>query len=268
MCFPRTVKNLFKTKRDYEKIFIITFATVGLIAVIVVLVMEWSVVNNRPLMLSGAVFYFSVYLGLFIYFWTKRTDRFKFGNEKRHEFIFKDKFTDLRSRIEHDDRELLTVVAATNVPDPYKIRFYKGDPTEEKKGEEERIRKLHEDFDDYLNWIEGFAIMWKRNLIEHSELQGFWRYYIKRLREVNINEDELRTHLSQEWNYTQEEINQLLQLHRQTNVEYDPIDEKRGVKNPINPTTNPIWFYINRKEYEFNAIKELEVYLHSDVFEE
>lgn len=217
-----------------------------LVIITILAFVHYFLVDPNPIIFSIPVGYLSFVLVLHTYFWTKRTDRFRFGNEKRHQFICDEKFKDIRSRIEHNDVELQVTIAATNSVNPFDPNLL---PTRQ-------VRELHERFDAYLNWIEGFAILWKSGLIEDSELEGLWQYYPRRLSEAMITEQEIRAFLSTEWGYDETAINALFESRKKRNefpYPSDPLD----MDKEITPITRPIWFYVNRKEYVYTALVDL-----------
>lgn len=221
-----------------------SWSVLGLITILTFL--HYFLVDYNAIVFSIPVGYLSFVLALHTYFWTKRTDRFRFGNEKRHQFICDEKFKEIRSRIEHNDVALQTIVAATNSANPYDPNLL---PTRQ-------ARELHELFDAYLNWVEGFAILWKSGLIEDSELEGLWQYYPGRLSKVNITEQEIRTFLSTEWGYDDTAINTFFSSREKRDGFPYPSDPLETNKE-INPVTQPVWFYVNRPEYVYTALVDL-----------
>jgi hypothetical protein len=225
-----------------------------LVILIIWLAISWDEFTNRELIVSAAIGYFSVVLGVFAFFWKKDRDKFQFGNEKREEFILNETFMDIRSRIEHNDVVLQTVIAILNLPHP---EMYKPSllPPNIGRGMDD-TKKLHECFDNYLNWIEGFAILWKGGLIGEEELEGLWSYCSHRLREVKVEQEEVEKCLK-ELN-KDIIINDFISKLKAQEKRYDPIDGSE-----IDPITKPIWFYINEPEYDFPLLIDLIKKAHS-----
>ena len=227
-----------------ERIKVGAWVALGLIVLLAFL--HYFLVDRNSIVFSIPIGFLSFVLILLTYFWTKKTDRFRFGNEKRHQFIRDEQFMNIRSRIEHNDIELQVIVAATNSPRPYEPNLLPSG----------KAKELHELFDAYLNWVEGFAILWKSGLIEDSELEGLWQYYPIRLSEANIAEDAVRRFLSAEWNYNQTEIDEFFDFRKKTRQFPYPSDPL-GTRRKINPVTQPIWFYVNRPKYVYTALLDL-----------
>lgn len=206
----------------------------------------------------GIIVYFGFWLTTETYLWTKKIERSRFGNEKRHEFITNKIFTDIQRRIEHHDPELQTVLATLNIedPSPYEVEFFLRSQTDNmrsrgKDNPDIYMQRLHEDFDNYLNWMEGLALLWEKGLIEDDELKGLWSYYMKRLREAELNEDTLKQYLKDVWQYDDVSVEQFCSSRReqfQDKPATCPIENKR-----IDPITRPVWFYINNPLYEFES---------------
>ena len=221
-------------------------ALIALVIIIAVIAWEWlyNEVANHGLLLSAGIAYFSVFIALFAYFWKQRIGRFQFGNEKRHQFITDERFMKIRSKIERNDIELQAIVATVN-SDPYHPDVFLDD--NDKKW-------CHECFDDYLNWIEGFAILWGSGMIENEEIRGLWSYYAERLEKATMEEERFRKHLSQNWNYSDTKINSLIAKARKRKKERE---EKKGWEGEPDPIIQPIWFYVTEPEYQFDALIKL-----------
>ncbi len=212
----------------------------------------------------GIIAYFGFWLTTETYLWSKKIERSRFGNEKRHEFITNKIFTDIQRRIEHDDPELQIVLATLNIedPSPYEVEFFSRSYKDNiKDNPDVCMQRLHEDFDNYLNWMEGLAVLWKKGLIDDDELKGLWSYYMKRLREAEINEDTLKQYLKDVWKYDEVNVKQFCGLRReqiQNKPATCPIENKF-----IDPITRPIWFYINNPLYDFElTLVELAKHCH------
>lgn len=229
------------------------FIILGLIfcGIIYFITQQWSNVEARTTLIAAAVASFSVFSVLYTYYWTKSMDRFRFGNEKRHQFIFDQRLTVIRSRIEHNDIELQAILAVVNSSSPYDFEALPA-----------KYWKLHEQFDAYLNWIEGLAILWKSGLIEEKELEGLWKYYTGRLKDVNIPLDKAKQFLLKIIGYDQSKIELFIKARIESDEFKYPLDPLKSGAAKIDPITQPIWFYINWPPYEFTALKELIIHLH------
>lgn len=230
---------------------ILWLSLIGLAIVIIVVIASWCYASweARASMLGAVAVSASVIIALFVYSANKRIEKYRFGTEKRNQFICDEKFMDIRSRIEHNDAELQTIVAITNVPSPYDFHLLPSHKWE-----------LHERFDAYINWIEGYAILWNNGLIEHTELEGLWTYYTGRLAEATLDPRDL-DHYLRNLGYDQEDISAFRQSRKESsNFPYpkDAAEHIRFGKNSkIQPIEKPIWFYVCREGYEFKSLMVL-----------
>ena len=194
-------------------------------------------------------------IGAFTYVSGRRIERSRVSNDKRNEFITKDEFTDMHCRIEHNDRELQAIISAVNSKDPFSVCFVQllGDAKQHEN--ELKYRKIHENFDNYLNWIEGLAILWKRSLIEDTEVLGIWSYYATRLRDYEVDKNGLRSYLEEYWKYSKSDIERFFVARNEVLGKFEyPKDPITGKK--IDPIEKPLWFYLNYAPYSFNTLKE------------
>lgn len=242
----------FRMKESWTKVLI---SLVVLFIVVLLLYHYFDDSSSEANALIG-VFVAIAFLFTFLtYFSAKKVERFKFGNEKRHEFITNKVLAEIRSRIEHNDIKLMAVLAATNMPNQYTVKYQHNE--EEEKG----LHNLHEQFDNYLNWIEGVAILWNNGLIEEGDLKGLWQYYTNRLIEAEIDEQSLRDYLENTWHYNGKGIDEFIK-QRQESTQWMENGEKKPFYDPtkegksINPITHPVWFYINIPMYEFDTLIE------------
>ena len=219
-----------------------------LVIFIGIIIANWNCMpwDARSSILAGVAVYASVLVAVWVYTGNKRIDKYKFGTEKRNQFICDEKFMDIRSRIEHNDAELQTIIAITNTPTPYNFDLLPSHKWE-----------LHERFDTYLNWIEGYAILWNNGLIEHPELDGLWTYYTGRLAEASLESNDLENYL-RNLGYDKEEIN-AFRKSREKSQDFpyprDMSEKIRAYKDlEIDPLEKPIWFYVCREGYEFKAL--------------
>ncbi len=257
---PKNLEDeLHKLKVELKKLkpptrkepLILLLSVIGLAIVIIIVIASWCYASwdARASMLAGVAVYASVIVALLVYSENKRIEKYRFGTEKRNQFICDKMFMDIRSRIEHNDAELQTIVAITNVPSPYYFHLLPPHKWE-----------LHERFDAYLNWIEGYAILWNNGLIEHTELEGSWTYYTGRLSEATLDSHDLDQYL-RNLGYDKDDINAFRQSRKESsNFSYpEDLAEKIrfGKNSKIDPIEKPIWFYVCREGYEFKSLMAL-----------
>ena len=123
--------------------------------------------------------------------------------------------------------------------------------------------ELHEKFDNYLNYLEGVAILCTQNCIKKEELMGLWPYYFMRLRKVHtfnsngetfcVKKDNMHRHLNSLYDGDiPDEIERLW-----SNEDYGKLKDPISKQEVIDPLERPIWYYINNGDYIFTPIIEL-----------
>ena len=187
--------------------------------------------------LTGIVLLLSAALAYITYIRTRNNDQLVLSEKKRDDFNADENLAKVRMLIEHNDVELQTVIALLNTSeDPHDPTIL---PSE--------YWKLHEQFDQYLNFLEGVAILLMHKHISQESFESLWSYYFKRLREADTLDSNGETRLQVEG----------LSVNMANAVEID--DQIDG--NPqVNPIGKPIWYYILHEEYAFRyliaAVKE------------
>lgn len=213
------------------------FQLIGILGFIIGFLVWWF---NPQFKSNGEIFLYLIALLIVCitvstYEWSRDHERVRFANEKKHEFITNNLFTDIQSRIEHNDSELQIVIAIINTAyDPW---------SETNLNQNQKL--LHENFDCYVNWIESLAILLEQKLIRDEDIIGFWEYYLMRLMKVELSPP-----------YEPQEYHDEPQEYHVPEIR-DPITSEK-----IDPCKNPIWYYINNEEYKFkisDLIKRLVV---------
>lgn len=255
-------------------------------AVITWIVFLYKRLSERAMsvdVLVGTVLLISVVAAVVAYLWSRNRDVLNVSVARREEFIKNQDFQDIRMRIEHNDIELQTIIATLNVaPKPYDPKVL---PTHK--------WQLHEKFDDYLNYLEGVALLYKKGYVTKEELEGLWSYYFARLRKVHtltftephhpkkaeilecsasFYGGNIPTQIEELWsrdNYKEIPdpiIGEVCAGHNKYKKINEGLkDEDRNKK--INPIERPIWYYTNYGDYKFTAIIELlrQLYLQIDI---
>lgn len=177
-----------------------------------------------------------------------RNNRFMVSEKKRDDFV---KFKNIRMLIEHNNIELQTMIAILNTARPYDPMTL---PPE--------YQNLHEEFDRYLDYLEGVAILYEYGDISDESWRSLWKYNFKRLREVCIadgqppstsREKQKVTEYAKTYIYggsVPANVEEAWERHEAFDPFEDPVD-----KTGIFPVTRPIWHYINTAEYIYNSIK-------------
>lgn len=209
---------------------------------------------------TGMALLLSVLIALITYRWTRNNELLILSEKKRDDFIKEPSFKRIRMLIEHNDIELQTVIAILNISNPY-----------EPKTLPIKYWELHEEFDKYLNYLEGLAILYKHKNIFKESLEGLWSYYSKRLRKVHTIDFTKRQPKMAEM---EECINSIYEGSIPKEIKdawekcksggYEGIEDpiKKDAKNKekkeyINPIERPIWYYINYGPYALTPLKEL-----------
>jgi hypothetical protein len=228
---------------------------------------------------SGVVLFLSFIVALATYQSNRKHDEYKIAEARREYFITNPELKKIRMLIEHNDVELQTMLAITNI-----MGFSKSGLLPEK------IMELHEDFDTYLNYLEGIAILAKQRSIVKESLDGLWSYYFGRLRGTHLYDfddpkhpilindihdciDNIYIKNKNVADIIKTELKNYVASYEGKGKEYkrvkdanDPIEEKyekdelRVTK--INALARPIWYYINGPRYEFETVIELCVRLY------
>ncbi|MBF0342487.1 MAG: hypothetical protein HQL95_16200 [Magnetococcales bacterium] len=92
--------------------------------------------------------------------------------EIRRDFLKDKELNDIQSRIEHEDAELLEILKKLN---ENKDNPYNGDILFGSQ------KKIHQNLDIYLNYLEGIAMLIKEKALISANSPGFWTYYFRRI---------------------------------------------------------------------------------------
>ncbi|MCJ7654674.1 MAG: hypothetical protein MUO97_05125, partial [Dehalococcoidia bacterium] len=114
---------------------------------------------------SGAVLFLSFLVALYTYQHNRKHDEYKIAEKRREDFILRCEFKEIRMLIENNDIKLQTVIAITNIMESRKPGFLSGE-----------MMNLHEKFDNYLNYLEGVAILANQDSITKESREGLWSY--------------------------------------------------------------------------------------------
>ena len=225
-------------------------------------------------LISGCVLFLSFLVALNTYLGSRKRDEQLLAEKRREYFITNNEFKEIRMLIEHNDIELQTMIAITNIMEWRKPGFFS-----------KEMMRLHENFDSCVTYMESIAILANQDGIATESLKGYWSYYFKRLRGIHLLDFDDPNHP-----VLIENINQCIDNFYEDNTdaadaikaefqkhissqESESTKHKRGAKpaaytDPIelryksreariNPVSRPIWHYINSPEYEFGAITKL-----------
>lgn len=210
----------------------------------------------------GSVLFLSIAIAIFAYNQARNNDEYKIAEDRRHFYITDSVMRRVRMLVEHNDIELQTVVLMTNIAEVRQSGVLS-----------EKALKMRNDFDDYLNYMEGVAILANRGSMFKESLEGLWTYYFKGLRRshtldfsnAKIQVDRIKEYIdslcatSQAASHVKDSLDSVLQKKNESSEEVrDPI-ERKYIKNSekaaiIHPVERPIWFYVNNPGYEFVPI--------------
>ena len=218
---------------------------------------------------GGAVLFLSFSVALLTYQDNRKRDEFQVAERRREYYIIDEKLKTMRMAIGHNDIQLQTIVSIANIMDYRKPGFMP-----------EKIMKVHEDFDSYLGYMEGVAMLANRGHVSKESLKGLWSYYFKQLKQAclldfndlefpvsidDINDciDELYEDRSQTARAIKTEIKKyIVKGTGKSEKAREPKDHNRD--GSINPLERPIWYYINDRNNEFEAIIEFFIRFCSD----
>lgn len=236
------------------------FIWIGFILLGIYLFLNWKCILRKDVIII-VMGYFSFIIAIETYLWQKSVEMSRFATEKKYEFINNKTFTDIERRIEHNDPELLCLVAAYNTNEFRNVKLCpQGPPSSLLK-----LQQLHQDFDNYLNWIESFAILFENHMIEKYELEGLWDYYLCSLRDAGLDDETMKEfYIKAVWFH--EDFDSFSKRLRQENVarssgksNYEPVEccicNARECNCIIDPVNNPLWWYIHNPEFKFKLLK-------------
>ena len=223
---------------------------------------------------GGLILLLSFTAGLIAYQLNKRHDEALRAENKREYFITDDKLKRIRMCIGHNDLQLQTIVAIVNIMDYSKPGLMT-----------EKVMKFHEEFDSYLNYMEGVAILANKGSIMSESLTGLWSFYFKQLRQarllgkdsyikgaqITFNDitfciDKLYEDDKKLAKIIKGEINKYAPTKKKTKlndpVNLEPVHEIKKLNDPVDsgsvhPLEMPVWYYIINKGNEFDPIIKL-----------
>ncbi len=202
--------------------------------------------------LMSVVLILSVLVALVAYLWSRHNDVLVLSEKKRDDFVNGKSFEHIRILTEHNDIELQAIIVILNIiSDPYEYNLIPP-----------KYQELHEKFDQYLNFLEGVAILSKHNNISKESLQSLWLYYFRRLKDVHIPMkddqpmfDEVKKCIKKIYNdeippNVEDTWNKGFLKEGGFNLISDPVNKTKV----IHPIEAPIWYYINNGDYAFKRI--------------
>ncbi len=240
-----------------------------LLAALFVLFLVWGILmwnndvnghDNLSIdLFGGTVLFLSFAIAIFTYQNNKKRDEYQIAERRREHYIIDDKLKTIRMAIGHNDVQLQTIVAIANIMDYRRPGFMP-----------EKVMKIHEEFDSYLGYMEGIALLANQGSIMRESLEGLWSYYFKQLQSAHLLD-----YSNPEYPVSIDDINNciddLYKDNKQTGnaiksriIRYIPQEaaqfEESSVAKPcnqkevINPLHRPVWYYINHGENEFKPI--------------
>jgi len=143
----------------------------------------------------GAVLFLSIAIAIIAYSQARTNDEYKIAEERRHFYITNPVMRKVRMLVQHNDIVLQTLVLITNIAEVRQPNILS-----------EEALKLRNHFDDYLNYMEGVAILANRGSMFKESIEGLWTYYFKGLRRshtLDFSEGKIQI----------DEINKCIDLH-------------------------------------------------------
>lgn len=201
---------------------------------------------------TGIAIFVSAVLAIVTYAFSRKNQILALSEDKRDEFISSESFSRTRMLVEHNDLELQTVIMILNIAPRYE---YDSDTLPR------RLWILHEEFDRYLAFLEGLAILYNNGRMYRRSAEGLFSYSLERLEKVNtLDADTHAMKLPQiekgmEGIYggeIPERIERIWQEALVGNIERQARDPITGER--INPLVKPIWFYINSPDKGFDSL--------------
>ena len=200
---------------------------------------------------SALVIVFSVIIGYFAYVFSRRSDSRTLAENKRDAFINNPSFAHIRMLIERNDIEIQTIVMMLNIGGSY---------------ESETIPRgyweLQEEFDQYLNFLEGMAILYNHGDVFEESIEGLWAYYSIRLAQVDTMDRLSNTTKNDQIercmkNIYGDHIPDRIQNAWQNALQGKGYDEVTDpiTNKVIDPVKNPIWYYVCHECYSFTPLK-------------
>ncbi|MBF0613807.1 MAG: hypothetical protein G8237_06985 [Magnetococcales bacterium] len=108
------------------------------------------------------------------YFLSRRREMIYKDYEMRCKFIESGKYTEIQSKIEHEDQELENVLKLVDGSDD--------DPYAPGKLTKPQA-VIHQQLDDYINYLDAVSLLIKNGNILTEDTAGMWDYYLRRVLE-------------------------------------------------------------------------------------
>ena len=206
-------------------------------------------------LLAGIAVFFSIVVAYLAYVSGRTTQTLTLSEERRDDLIKTPRLAHIRMLIEHNDIELQTIVMILNISDRYE---YDSDTLP--RG----CWALHEQFDQYLDYLEGVAILYSHGHMFRESAEGLFEYSLKRLRDVNTLDADTHAIKLSRVQKCMEDIYQGKIPQRIWGVWQEALRGKAEdrVRDPvtqecISPLANPVWYYVNSPGKEFKSIRSM-----------
>ena len=206
-------------------------------------------------LLAGIAVFFSIVVAYLAYVSGRTTQTLTLSEERRDDLIKTPRLAHIRMLIEHNDIELQTIVMILNISDRYE---YDSDTLP--RG----CWALHEQFDQYLDYLEGVAILYSHGHMFRESAEGLFEYSLKRLRDVNTLDADTHAIKLSRVQECMEDIYQGKIPERIWGMWQEALRGKAEdrVRDPvtqecISPLANPVWYYVNSPGKEFKSIRSM-----------
>lgn len=243
-------------RSDWPPLAVLVGLFLGVIAIVVKLVKQdhlpSAVVDSG--LLPAVTVLFSVIVAYLAYVSGRTSQRLALCESRRDAFFLSDNLNRMRMLVENNDMELQTVVMILNIIQPHS---YDADTLPREHW------RLHEDFDVYLDFLEGVAILYMNGHMFKESAEGLWSYYATRLMKVNTLYADTDTIKLRQIRKCMEGIyrgnipqrvetawrNALSGNTGHNRMLHDPV-----TGGFINPLERPIWYYINTEPYALTPV--------------
>ncbi len=203
--------------------------------------------------LSSLAVIISVIVVYFGYIISRSHERQTLGEKMRSDFLNCEKLARIRMLIEHNDIELQTVSSIACITSPH---HYESEtlPT--------KYWNLVRDMDDYLDFLDGVAILYQHGDLLKESVEGLWAYYATRLARVDtLDHEARRIKLGQ----VEQSFKSIYAGHPPEYVQraWDDAVRRYGdcatasdedALKCMNPLERPIWCYVNQTDYQYGPL--------------
>lgn len=243
-------------RSDWPPLVVLAALFIGALAIVALLVdqghLPRTVIDSG--LLPAVTVLFTVIVAYLGYASGRTSQRLALCESRRDAFFLSETLNRMRMLVENNDIELQTVVMILNIIHPHS---YDADtlPVE--------YWRLHQDFDVYLDFLEGVAILYINGHMFKESAEGLWSYYAARLMEVNTLHADTKTIKLRQIRTCMEgiyggSIPQRVEAAWRSAL-CGNIGRNQMLRDPvvggfINPLERPIWYYINTEPY---ALKPL-----------